>query len=94
MPKITLTEKAKNDELLRRVIRMGMARQGMSTVSQLASRVGLGRSTLSAKLVDPDTFRLGELRRIYKTLRMECPIDRDDKLCLQSGNISGDLSPE
>lgn len=82
MPSTYLTEKTKRDEEFRRVIRMGMARKGIGDIKKLSDRVKMSRSTLSKKMADPDLFKLGELRRVYKTLGMEFPIDKEGEAWL------------
>lgn len=82
MPKTYLTELEKRDETLRRNIRVGMARKGINTVAQLAQRIGMSRGTLADKMESPGTFKVSDLRRIYKALGMEFPIDKEAEIWL------------
>lgn len=41
-----------------------------TNVPELAKRTGMKTSTLYARIRDPNTFTIGEIREIYKTLKV------------------------
>lgn len=57
------------DEALRVVVATRMMRDGM-TQKALADRIGLAPVTLSRRLAKPETFTLGELRRMVAALEL------------------------
>ena len=70
MPKVYLTKDDKLDEDFRRLIRVGMARQGIDTQKELARKMRCSDETMSYRLRNPDSFSRRELRHICKILKI------------------------
>ena len=71
MPRVNLGRdpRAERQEATRRIIRRGMAEQGMRYDMELAGKVSISRPAFSRKMRDC-TWSLDELSRICKTLRL------------------------
>lgn len=85
MPRVYLTSREKAaakaalaDEALRVVVATRMMRDGF-TQKALADRIGLTPVTLSRRLAKPETFTLGELRRMIVALSLS---DTEASKCL------------
>lgn len=70
MPKVSLSPDKQQDEALRRLIRMAMAREGYTTQKALAKKMNCSEAILSYRLRNPDSFSRRELRHIRKILRI------------------------
>lgn len=70
MPKVYLTKNEKKDEELRRLFKMAMAREGISTQRELAKRLKCREQTVSYRLRNPDSFTREELKDYCRVLRI------------------------
>lgn len=71
MGKTYLTEAQRRDDEFRKLVKVGLASSGLDTQRELAKKIKMRESTLSAKLRHPDRFRRDELRLLVKALRIE-----------------------
>ena len=71
MPRVNLCRdpRAERQEATRRIIRRGMAEQGIRYDTELAGKASISRPSFSRKMKEC-SFSLDELSRICKTLRL------------------------
>lgn len=69
MPKVTLTESQREQELLESTIKKYAGAALLST-AELAKRASIPTRTLYKRLNQPRTFTLGELKRVCDTLKI------------------------
>lgn len=69
MPKVNLGRDTRNENL-KAIIAAGMARRGLSSKKDLARHCQIKDTTMYYRFNHPDTFDIGELRRIFDFLRI------------------------
>ena len=70
MPRVYVTQSDKADEAFRRMIKVGMAREGIDTQRALAKRMKSKDNTISYRLQNPGSLSLREFRILRKILKL------------------------
>lgn len=81
MPKVVLTSAQKEAETVESIIR-GYAGFKRIEIPELAKRAGIPVGTIYHRIHNPDTFKLGELKRLIHVLGVS---DEDKLRILQKG---------
>lgn len=71
MPKVTLTEKQKKQELLKRYIKAGLALTGIETYQKLAGLLLMSERALHNKMSGKSEFRHSELSTLFRVLHFD-----------------------
>lgn len=69
MPRLTISRLEEQNRVIRGGIRNAQALQDMS-IGKLSKLTGIPASTLYAKVRDPATFTIRELRDVYRVLKV------------------------
>ena len=75
MPKVTLTEKQKKQELLQRYIKASLYLTGIETYQKLAGLLLMSERALRDKIRGKSEFKHSELSTLFRVLRFD-----DDKI--------------
>lgn len=75
MPKVTLTEKQKKQELLKRYIKANLALTGIETYQKLAGLLLMSERALQDKIRGKSEFKHSELSTLFRVLHFD-----DDKI--------------
>lgn len=76
MPKVMLTETDRDKENFERTIRK-YAGANLLSMPQVAKLAKIPYQTLYKRMLDPDSFRRGEMRRLFKVLKIP-PEERNE----------------
>ena len=68
MPKVYLTESERRGGIIRSVINEYIGRRQLIHRAALARRIGMDKQKFYRRFENPDTFTLGELQNMFKSL--------------------------
>ena len=70
MPKVFLTDRQKQNDVIIKILYKNMGANGMNQRVQLADRLKMNRTTMNNRFNNPEKFTISELRKIIKLLKI------------------------